>query len=531
MPEPRRPHVVPSFPTTVWELVARRAHESPNQVMLVDDRGRRITASGYAQACEGFAAALARQHGIRPGDVVTWQLPTTIEAMVVMGGLARLGAVQNPVIPILRRREVEFITRQAGTRLLIVPDRFRGFDHRAMASDVSSDVGFDVLVLRDPAGGQPGRIGLPLDDVADLSPPPHDDAVRWLYSSSGTTADPKGVQHTDRSIMHGATGMIAVLGFRADDVYPVVFPVAHIGGMSALTTQLVSGARLVLMEAFDAAASPAFMAREGATLLGSALPFFRAYLEAQQAHGPEPLFPELRACLNGGAPKPPALHAEVRTTLGGVGIIGSWGLTEFPIATFGSLDDPDDLIAMTEGRAVPGVTIRAVDADGRDVPAGTEGELRLRGPQQFTGYLDPSLDSDAHDERGFLRTGDLGVVEPTGHVRITGRIKDVIIRNAENLSALEIEHALVQHASVSDVAVIGLPDPRTGERACAVIVVAPGASAPTLAELGEHCRRLGLANQKIPERVEIVDALPRNLLGKVVKRDLRSRYSELRDRS
>jgi acyl-CoA synthetase (AMP-forming)/AMP-acid ligase II len=526
MREPVVPGAVPAFPSTFWELIAQRAAVTPDRTMLIDDRGRQVTCAGFAAACERFAAGVHRRHGIGPGDVVSWQLPTSIEALVAMGGLARLGVVQNPVIPILRRREVEFITRQVGTRLLIVPDVFRGFDHAGLASELSGAVGFDVLVLQqweESAGA--GAIGLPLDDPDDLPPPPSTDAVRWLYHSSGTTADPKGIQHTDRTVMHGSTGMLAVLGFSPDDVYPVVFPVAHIGGMSVLTTQLMSGSQLALMDTFDPVRSTRYMADIGSTLLGSAVPFFRAYLDAQRAHGPEPLFPRLRACLNGGAPKPPVLHAEVRDVLGGPGIIGSWGLTEFPIATYGALDEPDHLIATTEGRPVPGVTLRVVGSDGRDVAPGEEGELRLSGPQQFVGYLDPTLDADAHDERGFLRTGDLGVVEPTGHVRITGRIKDIIIRNAENLSALEIEHALAQHDAVGDVAVIGVPDARTGERACAVIVVAPGAATPTLAQLGEHCRALGLANQKIPERLEVVDALPRNTLGKVLKRDLRSLYT------
>jgi acyl-CoA synthetase (AMP-forming)/AMP-acid ligase II len=523
MPERGRPGAVPAFPSTFWALVEQRATATPERVMLIDDRGRRTTCAEFAAACERFAAAVQRRHGIGPGDVVSWQLPTTIEALVVMGGLARLGVVQNPVIPILRRREVEFITRQVGSRLVIVPDRFRGFDHGAMASELSGEVGFDVMVLG--SDGDPAAIGLPFDDPDGLAARPSADAVRWLYHSSGTTADPKGIQHTDRTVMHGATGMLAVLGFAADEVYPVVFPVAHIGGMSVLTTQLMSGGQLALMDAWDAVQGPAWMASIGATMLGSAVPFFRAYLDAQRAHGPEPLFPHLRACLNGGAPKPPVLHEEVKEVLGGPGIIGSWGLTEFPIATYGALDDPDRLIATTEGRPVPGVTLRVVDGDGRDVAPGEEGELRLSGPQQFVGYLDASLDADAHDEHGALRTGDLGVVEPTGHVRITGRIKDIIIRNAENLSALEIEHALAQHDAVGDVAVIGVPDARTGERACAVIVLTPGAPAPTLAQLGEHCRALGLANQKIPERLEVVDALPRNTLGKVLKRDLRTAFT------
>jgi len=156
---------------------------------------------------------------------------------------------------------------------------------------------------------------------------------------------------------------------------------------------------------------------------------------------------------------------------------------------------------------------------------GGEGELRLKGPQLFLGYVDPALDPDAFDEDGWLRTGDLGIVDETGSVRITGRLKDVIIRNAENISAKEIEDLLIQHTSVSDVAVIGLPDPRTGERVCAVVVPAPDGQTPTLDGVAEFCRAQGLARQKCPEQMEIVDVLPRNAMGKVLKNVLRARYT------
>jgi non-ribosomal peptide synthetase component E (peptide arylation enzyme) len=171
---------------------------------------------------------------------------------------------------------------------------------------------------------------------------------------------------------------------------------------------------------------------------------------------------------------------------------------------------------------VPGVEVRVVGADERECAVGEEGELRLRGPQRFLGYVDASLDADAFDAEGWVRTGDLGVVDADGNVRITGRLKDVIIRNAENISALEVEEALFRHADVVDVAVIGGPDPRTGEHVCAFVVPAPGATV-TLASLAQHCRELGLAVQKCPEQLELVDDLPRNAMGKVRKQDLRAR--------
>ncbi len=526
---------VPQFPPTFWELIEERSALTPDARMLVDDMGRSLTSGEYADACVTLAAVLESRFGVGQGTVVTWQLPTTLEAAVLMGALAKIGAVQNPVIPMLRRREVGFITEQVGAQLLVVPGHWRGFDFPAMAADIAADVGCDALVV-DHVDGARDELGLALPGVDSSAPGPAAEPLRverparpertvsWIYYSSGTTAEPKGVRHSDRTVMHGATGMIAVLGMADTDVYPVAFPIAHIGGMSALTAQLMTGSLLAFSDGFHPETSPEFMSSVDATLLGSAIPFFRAYLAAQERAGAEPLFPHLRACLNGGAPRTLALHQRVAATLGGRGILSAWGLTEFPIAAMGAFSDTEEQVASTEGRPVPGVVAVAVGPDGVDLPPGEEGELVLTGPQMCLGYVDPGLDAEAFDPLGRLRTGDLGVIEPTGHVRITGRAKDVIIRNAENLSALEMETVLDQHPDVAEVAVIGVPDERTGERACAVIVATPGRSVPTLDDVAAHFRELGVPNQKIPEQIAVVDELPRNSLGKILKRELRDQH-------
>jgi acyl-CoA synthetase (AMP-forming)/AMP-acid ligase II len=177
----------------------------------------------------------------------------------------------------------------------------------------------------------------------------------------------------------------------------------------------------------------------------------------------------------------------------------------------------------TVGAPGPGVSVRVVDNRGIELPIGQEGELRLKGPQCFLGYADPTLDADAFDADGWLRTGDLGLIDADGNVRVTGRIKDAIIRNAENVSALELENALATHPAVADVAVIGVPDPRTGERVCAVVAPASGGGV-SLESLVQHCRSQGLSRHKHPERLVIVDALPRNQFGKVIKKALRETF-------
>ena len=282
--------------------------------------------------------------------------------------------------------------------------------------------------------------------------------------------------------------------------------------------------RLVLFDNFDPVATPVAIAAHRPTLLGSATPFFVAYMAAQRAHGSEPLFPDLRGCVGGGAPITAELGRQLRETFSVNGAANSWGLTEFPVATSHTPDAAPDVLDRTVGPPVAGVSVRVVDEAEREVAIGEEGELRLKGPQCFLGYVDSSLDADAFDAEGWFRTGDLGRIDEDGNVIVTGRIKDAIIRNAENISALEIEGVLASHPAVADVAVIGVPDERTGECVCAVVVAHSGA-AVTLSSISEHCQAQGLSKHKTPERLEIVDALPRNLTGKVLKNKLRLRMS------
>jgi non-ribosomal peptide synthetase component E (peptide arylation enzyme) len=183
------------------------------------------------------------------------------------------------------------------------------------------------------------------------------------------------------------------------------------------------------------------------------------------------------------------------------------------------------VLATTEGPAVAGTTLRIVTVDGKQAGVGEEGEVRAKGPQVTLGYLDPALDAEAFDDEGWFRTGDLGTLDADGNLTITGRLKDVIIRKGENISAKEVEDLLFTHPKVADVAVVGLPDDVSGERACAVVVPAAGVEPLTFEEMTHHLRDAGLITRKLPEQLEVVDALPRNPSGKIVKFELRRQFS------
>ncbi len=512
---------------SLWELIERRAAVTPDAVIAQEDTGTELTFAGYRDACLRTAAGLFSEHGAGSGTSISWELPTRVESLVLVGALARLGVRQNPLIPIYRGREVGFITEQSKASLLVVPSVFRGFDFEAMAREIAADrPELSVLVV---------DRSLPDADPAvlpDVDPPPRTAAeapIRWLFYTSGTTADPKGAQHSDLTVMASALAMSECLDIGPDDVSALVFPFTHIGGIGWLIAALFTGCRLLITETFDPVATPAFLAASGVTLAGSGTSFHLAYLAAQRAAvqesaGSGPIFPAIRSYPGGGAPKPPQLHYDIKREIGGVGIVSGYGLTEAPIVVMANTDDPDDKLATTEGRPTPGVELIVVGLDGRRVGPGEEGEIRLKGPQVISGYLDPSLDADAYDEDGFFRSGDLGIVDEDGYVTITGRLKDVIIRHGENISAKEVEDLLYEHPAVADVAVIGLPDPVSGERACAVVAVKEGQSLG-FDEMAVYLKDSGLRIQAVPEQLELVAVVPRNPAGKILKHSLRETYS------
>jgi acyl-CoA synthetase (AMP-forming)/AMP-acid ligase II len=494
---------------TLWRLLAQRAAASPERTMLLDERDRRVSFGELLRRAERLAAGLLAL-GVGPGTPVTWQLPTRIESVLLSLALARLGAVQNPILPIYREREVGAVLAETRARWLVVPGVFRGFDHLALARALQHRAPrrFEVLNADEP---------LPEGDSAALPPPPADPhAVRWLYTTSGTTAAPKCARHSDATLIAGGTGLARALAATDADVGSIAFPYTHIGGPDYLVMALLSGMSVVLLESFAPEAALAVFRRHGVTLSGGSTAFYQAFVTAQAERPDEKVLPTLRALAGGGAPMPPEVFWQARRSLG-VPILHGYGMTECPMIASGSPSDTDEQLANTEGKPVAGCEVRAVG-----------GEILVRGPMLCRGYTDPALTAEAFDAEGFFRTGDLGHVRADGHVVLTGRKKDLIIRKGENVSPRELEDLLATHPSVAAAAVIGLPDAERGERVCAVVELRPGAAPLTLGEVVAFCRRAGLMAQKIPEQLEVVEALPRNATLKILKHELRARFAHAR---
>ncbi len=507
---------------TMWELVDRRAAASPERAMLIGEDGETLTFGAFRDRAERVAAALLGM-GVVEGSVVSWQLPTRVDSVVLSIALARLGAVQNPIIHLYREREVGFALRQTGASLFVIPGTWRGTDFAALAERALEGAPRRpaVVSIED---------GLPEADPGVLPPPPagtsaEDAPIRWIYYTSGSTADPKGVQHTDQTLIAGGWGLARALDMGPDDVGSIAFPFAHIAGPDYLVTMLSFGFPAILLEAFSAPDVLPVFRRHGATMVGGSTAFYVAYLVEQRKTPGEPILPTLRLMSGGGAAKPPEIHYEVRDEIGGRGVVHGYGMTEVPMISNGSPHDTDEQLANTDGKPVEGADVRIVRLDGEPAAPGEEGEVRVKGPMVFHGYTDPSLTQDAFDADGYFRTGDLGRLRDDGHLTLTGRLKDVIVRKGENISAKEIEDLLYTHPKVIEVAVIGLPDPERGERVCAVVQLAEGTDGLRLDEVAAFCREAGLMTQKIPEQLELRSDWPRAGTGKIVKKSLRDEYS------
>jgi acyl-CoA synthetase (AMP-forming)/AMP-acid ligase II len=494
---------------SVWELVERRTAATPDRVMLYDG-DRTTTFAEYQALCERAAAGL-HALGVTEGMNVSWQLPTWTESAVLVGALCRLGAIQNPMLPIYRYKEISFIAKQTHCELLITPSIWNKFDYQAVAEQVAGESNDMHTLVADHFN--------PESDPATLPPPPAvfddpaQDPVRWIFYTSGTTADPKGAQHTDRTVLAGAIAYAERTHVVADDIALVAFPFTHIGGIIiGVYTPLLTGSAAVLMESWTAATSTELIGRHKVTLANGAAAIHTALIE--EARVDPAAYATVRDFPGGGSTKPPHLHDELKKVIpSSIGTTSGYGMTEAPIVAQTDVDAPDSSKATAEGTPSRGVTMKILE----------NGEIVVKGPQVMRGYVDSSLDADAFTADGFLRTGDMGRFDEHGAILITGRIKDVIIRKGENVSAKEVEDVLYGHPKVADVAVLGIPDEDRGEMVVAFVVPKDAGDPPTIPDVREYCKSVGLMTQKIPERIEVIDAMPRNPSGKVPKHELRAR--------
>lgn len=463
--------------------------------------------------------------GLRPGDVVAFQLPNWREAVVAFYGLAMGGYVLAPIVHIYGSKEVRFILAQSGARAYISAERFGHVDYLDILDgagpDELTDLQLHVVVATDAPPSRPGVRRVTWDAVDAAAPAdaivatdPEDVCV--LAYTSGTTSDPKGVLHSHRTLV---AELLHMRTFSPGSPILMGSPVTHATGMlGALLGPLNRGDDIHLIDRWDPKRVLEIMLEAGVTA-GTGASVFLATLLDHPDFTPEHARRMPRVGL-GGAPVPVALGERAEAL--GVSITRAYGSTEHPSVTASVFEDPPEKRHRTDGAPRVGVEIRLVDEDGDPVPAGAAGEIWSRGPDLCLGYTDPALTADAFDDDGWYRSGDLGVLDPDGFLTITDRVKDVIIRGGENISAAELEEVVVTMPAVAEVAVVAAPDARLGEHACAVVRLVPGADGITLADVTAALERTGIARQKWPEELRVVDDFPRTASGKVRKVDLRA---------
>ena len=496
------------------------AHDGCRLVFVNSGDEHATTLGGLVSDAERVAGAL-QARGIGRGDVVAVQLPGSYAGAVVQVAVGLCGAVLLPAVMIHGPREMDFVLRSSGASAVILAREHRGRPQAdAVLSGLSPLPALKLaVVVGDDAPGH-GAVGYPdlLRQPGGAYRRPRldpDDRAVLMYTS-GTTADPKGVQHSHRTLLAEATSRVYTLngpGAR----HLGLFPPGHMAGLLSLLRILLLGTPTVIMQAWDAALAATLIDRHAVTSCGGA-PVQLSGLLDRQALGSATLA-TLRECLTGAAPVPPSLIE--RAEAAGITAFRSYGSSEHPTVSAGSIADPLDRRARTDGRLLEGNQVRLVDADGRDVPPGRDGEILTRGPELFTGYTDPALNDAAFLPGRWFRTGDVGRIDADGYLTVTDRLKDIIIRGGENISAKEVEDLLATHPAVADVAVIPVPDPVLGERVCAVVVARPGCTFD-VEQAREHFAAAGAARQKTPELVVMVEELPRTPSGKVRKDVLRA---------
>lgn len=499
------------------------ADESPDDLAVIDDHGGSMTAGELRDAAWRLAGYLAGR-GVQPGERVLVQVANRAEAMVAVFAVLRLGAILIPAQPALRHHDLASLLERTGAVTVVVGAEHRGFDHvemfRALVADAPA-VREVIVAGGDAAEFTPWSTALAADPYDGPYPEPDDPAL--VIFTSGTTSTPKGCLHTSNTYMFTVRGTGNALGVTRDDRMFMPSPVMH-------TTGLVVGVMIpvafripvVLQGAWDADVALDLIATHGCTMTLGATAFATMFLNAYdpQRHDVS----RFRLFGLAGAPIPAETVEAVERTFGSK-VVTLYGSSEGLILTATKLDDPTERIASSDGRPVEGVELEVTDAEGRPVPTGEEGEIRFRAPGRFICYwADDERTRSSIDDQGRLLSGDLARMDEHGYIRITGRVADVIIRGGMNISAVEVESLLVEHPAVADVAIVSMPDERLGEKCCAYVV--PAGEPPTLEDLTSFLDERGVAKFKFPERLEIVDELPRNPTGKVEKFKLRERIRE-----
>ncbi|WHZ05783.1 AMP-binding protein [Neobacillus sp. YX16] len=513
----------------VSEYVAKCAKLYPNEIAVVDEQ-RSATYKEIEDKSLRCAAGLYHL-GVRRGDVVSFQLPNRLEAFYIYHGIARLGAIANPIIPIYRGKELRFILNQAKSKVIFIPDRYRNHDYVSMYEKITSELSHPITTIvlgKETSNFTSFQSFIETDwenkvNLQTIEPPKANDLLLLLYTS-GTTANPKGALHNHNTILYDTQYMMDWFNLNERDVIFNPSPITHITGiLCGLNMPFLLGGKVVLQDQWDAEYAVESIAKHRCSFMIFATPFLQGILSSTHRHKYD--LSSLRYICCGGADMPSSLIEKASIELNCT-VVRQYGATELPSATCTNIHDHSEKRCASDGRWMHPTEGRIVNERGELCLPGQQGEVHWRGPEMFLGYLDHSLNKDSFTKDGWFKTGDLAHMDDEGYIYITGRIKDIINRGGEKMSVKEMEDILYEHPAVKEVVIVGMPDPILVEKSCAFVVVHDGFTL----DWDEMILYLGtkeIAKQKYPERLEIVSELPKTASGKIQKYLLREQIKEI----
>ncbi|MBS0577864.1 MAG: AMP-binding protein [Proteobacteria bacterium] len=516
------------IPLTIPRVLARAAQRFADAPAIVDGPQRLSFRELQEQALAATAAFIAS--GIVPGDRVGMWAPNSAHWVVAALGVLGTGAVLVPLNTRLKGKEAGFILRRSGARILVTVDEFLGTRYPDLLASEALPRLERTVLLGDGAAASGARqawsaflaggaaVARTQAAAAHAKVAAHD--IADILFTSGTTGQPKGVLSTHEQDVRVFRTWAEVVGLAEGDRYLGVNPFFHSFGYKAgVLACLLQGATLYPLAVFDAGRALDCIEQERISVLPGPPTIYQSLL-AHESLGRRDLS-SLRLAVTGAASVPPALITRMRTELKFKSVLTAYGLTESTGVVTVCPHDADDVTVATRcGVPIPGVEVRCADENGHSVPAGEPGEVQVRGYNVTPGYFeDPAATAEAIDTQGWLHTGDVGVLDERGYLRITDRMKDIFIVGGFNCYPAEIERLLSEHPAIGQVAVIGVPDERMGEVGKAFVVLRPGQSAS--AEELVAWSRANMANYKVPRQFAIVAQLPLNAAGKVQKFALR----------
>lgn len=517
---------------TIIDYLNDAIEKHPEKIAIIDKKSR-YTYRELGKLVDRVALGLL-EIGIEKGDVISFQLPNWNEFIILHYAVTKIGAISNPLIPIYRDREIGYTVGMAESKMIVVPDVFRGFDYPAMVERLIHQWPSmeHVYVVGDKVPNEMKPFSNLIDqpweerkDPAILDKITHDpNDVTEIIFTSGTTGNPKGVMHTHNTLCVSTNYWIDRLRLSSDDVMFMASTFAHQTGFGygvRLPTHI--GGTGIYQDIWNPSEFLDLIEKEKITFTAGATPFLQDTIQLKNLD--QYKIDSLRIFVALGAPIPRNLVKEA-TEKTSFKILSGWGQTEDGLVTLTRLEDPEEKLIETDGIPFPSMELKVVDSEGKICEPHEEGDLLARGPSLFVGYLKRLQETLSEYHDGWFITGDRATMDEDGYIRICGRNKDIIIRGGENIPVMYVENVLYEHPDIADVQIVAVPDPRLQEKACACITMKPGKTPLTMEAMKEFLAEKGIAKQYWPEHLEIFEDFPRTMSGKIQKFLLRKMIDE-----